>query len=120
MTWEKRRDEGKRREWWFNLTWNGEYSTSYDQGPFSVNNDDEHVHVREVLPGDVVVSREEWEKVRSSLEKIGRWWDVSDPQCIVPQREIPGDPESPRNDSMAAFSIILAIKCIEILRKVEG
>lgn len=35
------------REWWFNLTWHGEYSTPVNKGPYSVNEDDEHILVIE-------------------------------------------------------------------------
>lgn len=37
----------KPREWWFNVTWHGEYSVPIDQDPMNVGDDDEIVRVIE-------------------------------------------------------------------------
>lgn len=37
----------KPREWWFNVTWNGEYSQPLEDGPVTVNDEDEVCRVIE-------------------------------------------------------------------------
>lgn len=56
-----------RREWWFNLSWRGEHSNPYHRGKRFVNDDDEHVHVREVLPDSREFTRAELEDFVAKL-----------------------------------------------------